>query len=487
MNILWRNNLLNIKSVAYIPLILLFLPAFCFFIGTNSYFPYLIVLCPITFIFIILSNKIIIYKHLKYLYKYTPFKYFIYLYLWLVFSGLIAVISGYYSLFRFLYAVIFGFIFRSVLIYLYPGTIIPKILSLKSIIRFFMFAYLLIFIWGLIEFIGALLNIEIINILVSFLSNIRGDEKSIIIESYSGIPRIRSVFMEPGTFGRFIAINMPIIYQLALCKFKIFQNKNINFFIKKSIIPLMWICLILTQSPIYLVICAIITMIFFHKQILFLIFRAKKILITITILSIILILMLNYLKFDISKSFLTRIISVIEIIPKIDIETLILVEPSLATRVVNNINQFLLFLKHPIFGIGFLNNGPILINQLENSPIPLTPEMYIIIQNAKNSIPITTNALYLLLFQTGIIGFSIYCLFMLKSIFALKKILHYFSGIEYCYISALKNTIITIFALSIIYNQGFVDEYLFFITGLVCSIVIIAHKKILKGKTDANE
>ena len=479
--------MLNIKSVAYIPLILLFLPAFCFFIGTNSFFPYVIVLCPIAFIFIILSNKIIIYKHFKYLYKHTPFKYFIYLYLWLIFSGLIAVISGYYSLFRFLYAIIFGFMFRSVLIYLYPGTIIPKILSLKSIIRFFIFAYLLIFIWGLIEFIGALFNIEIINSIVSFLSNIRGDENSIILESYSGIPRIRSVFMEPGTFGRFIAINMPIIYQLALCKFKIFQDKNINFIIKKSIIPLMLVCLILTQSPIYLVICTIITLILFYKQILYMIFKTKKILITIIILSIILILILNQLEFDISKSFLTRIISVIEIIPKMDIETLIFVEPSLATRVVNNINQFLLFLKHPIFGVGFFNNGPILIKQLEHSPIPLTPEMYSIVQNATNSIPITTNALYLLLFQTGIIGFYLYCLFMLKSIFALKKNLHYFSGIEYCYINALKNTITTMFALSIIYNQGFVDEYLFFITGLVGSIIIIVHKKIFKGKTDVKK
>lgn len=471
--------MINITKFLYIPLILYFFPAFVFFIGEKSYFPFLIIIVPIAMVLLSLHNKQNLFKEFCFLYKNTQMKYFVYLYCWLLLSSFISFLCGYYSFYRFLLYVIIGFTFRGVLLYLFPQFVIPKFVSLKNIIKLFVIAYLFIFLWGIFEFIGAYFQIDIINSCISFLSNIREEEKSLILESLSGLPRIRSVSMEPGTFGLFIAVNLPIIYSLCLSKYKVLNNTIMNFVTKKSLIILAWICLIMTQSPIYLIICSLLTIVIFFKRMLcFLKKHYKSFLLLFVILTCVIFLVVNTV--DLSKSYISRILNFVSELSTFDIERIIFADPSMGTRIVNNINQICLFLKHPVWGIGFGNNGPMLISQLAHSPIPLTSEMQKALNSADNSIAITSNAMYYLLFQTGLIGFALYCLFMTKCIKYLNKVKKYFYGIEFLFVDGLRKSLMCMFLISILYNQNFVDQYVFFLTSISCAIVVIAKLRIKK-------
>lgn len=168
----------------------------------------------------------------------------------------------------------------------------------------------------------------------------------------------------------------------------------------------------------------------------------------------------------------------ISVLGTFDIFEIIFADQSLGTRIVNNINQFVLFLKHPVFGIGFGNNGRLLVEQFMNSPIVLTPEMNIQLQKATSSMVVTSNAMYYFLHQTGLIGFALYCLFMTKCIKYLDKVKKYFYGIEFLFVDGLRKSLMCMFLISILYNQNFFDQYVFFLTSISCAIVVIAKLRI---------
>lgn len=482
--------MLNIKRLITLPLILYFFPAFVFFIGEKSFFPYLIIIVPIALFFILITNKNELFQQISFLYKYTPFKYFIFLYVWATITGVVAVFCGYYTFARFFSYVIIGFVLRALLIYFYPQVVVPRYFSLKSLIKMFMAAYLFIFFWGIFEFIGAYFHIDVINSLVSFVSNIRGTQASIIISQNTNLPRIRSVCMEPGTLGLFIAVNLPIIFHLALSKFKIFQYSLINMLAKRTLIPLAVTCLFLSQSPIYLIICLLISLCFFRKSILkFFKLHYKSILIFIIISLTIVTFFQDFLVSALPQKFFIRIVKFFNDFFSFNAEKIIYSDPSLATRIVNNLNQFVLFLKHPVFGIGFGNNGNLLIEQFMHSPVALSPEMELHLQRGDSSLIITTNAMYYFLHKTGFIGFLLYCIFMVKCIICSQKLIKYFYGIEKIFVVALYKSLTIMFIISILYNQSFQDQYLFFLTALVGSLITIVFykRKTLKEMTENNE
>ena len=130
---------------------------------------------------------------------------------------------------------------------------------------------------------------------------------------------------------------------------------------------------------------------------------------------------------DLSHTFLIRIKNILDLGTKISLESIVEVEASLGTRIVCNYNQFCLFLKHPIAGVGFMNTGYMLIEQFRNSPITLTYEMQLCLIEATNKIAFTSNAMYSLLYQTGIVGFLIYVILMVKSIKILDNVMLYFN------------------------------------------------------------
>ncbi len=481
--------MINIKYFTLLPFIFIFLPSFVLFLSETTFFPLSIIVIFLSISILLLKSPTKIIRQIYYLYKKTPFKYLVYLYVYILISGLCAVTVGYYSFSRFIIVAVILVIFRIFLFAIYPSLVFPKCITFNNIIKFFMIAYLTILLVGFIEFVGVYFNIDIIQNFISFFSNIRDKDLSIIIETRSGLPRIRSFFMEPAAFAKFLTINLPMIYNLTRSRYAVFKNKLFNNLTKKYMVIMVWISLVLTQSPIFLILALFITIIYFYKNI---IIFLQKTCIFITVLLTIFVGTLIFtfvMSLDLSQTYLIRILNVIEIIPKFTLDTIILVEPSLATRIINYINQFTLFLKHPLLGVGFGNTGWILIQHYLTSNIPLTIEMQINLQNATKTLTITSNAMYLLLYQTGIIGFALYCLFMIRIHNILNKVKNRFHGIQYDFILGLLKIILTIFIISLIYTQGFVDEYLFFICGISLAIILQSQNKkessiSIKGETN---
>lgn len=469
------------KRILFLPIIFLFLPACVIFLSENTYFTVISIILCISYILIIMQERFNIIKRFFYYYNTTCAKYFFYLFIWIIISGINAVIHNYYTFSRFIFVAVFAFIFRALIIYLYPIFVIPKYFSLKMIIKSFTMIYFLIFIWGFIEIIGATFKIEIINFVEHLLSNIKDFEHSIVIQ-HTNIPRIRSVFMEPSCYAQFITLSLPFLYEIFKSKYKIFKDVLLNKIIKKSILPLAIVSLFLTQSPIFIILSLIIFPIILYKQILFFVIKNYKI-ITI-LLFVISFLLLNFsLNIDLSNTFFNRFLTVLSIFKNgFNLYDLTIQESSLGTRIVNIVNQVKLSFHYPIFGIGFGNVGHILMNFYANSDIPLTEEMQFILAKSSGTFSVTTNAMALLLFQTGFVGFALYCFFMIKNLIILNRVKKFFSGIEYAFIVGLRNMLLIIFILSIVYQQQFVDNYLLFLCGLVCSIMIITKQKIHKIK-----
>lgn len=466
-------------NIFYIPLIFLFLPAFTFM---DELSPFIFIMPLFIFISFCFKPKYIK-SSLIYLYNHSILKYAIFLYIWMIIASFFAALFGYYSFSRFIYIAIFSLIFRYLFVYLAPIFIFPKFITLKNFIKFMFIAFIFIYIIALIEFIGAKYNIEILNNIENFISRIRDYT---VIEGRTSLPRIKSVFREPGYFGRFLTIHLPIVYELCLSKLKIFKNIFINLFIKRLFILLTWINIILVQSPLWLLIALGVTLFYFKGSLTNLLKKYKEQFL-ISLVFIFLFGIIISMSIDLSKTFMARAFSVLEIIPKLSLKTLIVADPSLATRIVSWINQILIFLKHPIFGVGVGNTGSYLINAFNTSGVPMTEEIESVIMLSNGKIGLCTNVLYTLLYQTGIIGFALYCVTMIKSIGILKKVKKYFYGLELCFINGFMKMLITLFVVSIIYEQFFLEEFLLFYLGLTCSIILIAKQRKKRMEINKNE
>ena len=162
--------------------------------------------------------------------------------------------------------------------------------------------------------------------------------------------------------------------------------------------------------------------------------------------------------------------------PNINFELFINVEPSLASRVISYINQYILFFKHPITGIGFFNRGWLLIQQIQNSPVPLTYEIQNNLINAVYTINVNMTTGTQFAYQTGFIGLFLYILFMIKNIKFLDKCKLFFNSYILDFINGLRQTLIAILIFSLIYGTSFMNQTNFFYFGLVCSIIITVYK-----------
>lgn len=461
-----------------------FLPSFYFKFGNGCY-PYLM------FIIVSACLGLLILKY-KYctntiinLYKSTPFKYFSWLLIWIFLTGILAVFKGYYSFNRFFYVVIFGFFIRYICEFLYIQFVYNKYILIKTIIKFLSCVYFVLFIIGILEWFAALYDISFITNIICIFSNIHkllGLDSGMYIlqEARSNLPRIRSLFSEPSHFAEFITYNLPILYALAHTKYKIFSNKFINIFIKKSNPILGIICLLLTQSPIYFLFSIIVTLIYFSKHI---IKFVKNNSIIIGFISIIILLCiictLQGGALNFSKTFLHRIYNVISsFLSGSIIENIISLEPSFATRIISFYQQFMVFLKHPIFGIGFGNIGDILVKQVSGSNIPLTGEIAALLQESTGDIALNSNPFYILIYQTGLIGYIIYAMFYIKIIKELRFIKNLTFGLKRTFIEALRQSILIFFILGFIYTQLFYNYYIIFATGLACAIILNFKNKL---------
>ena len=463
-------------------MLFLYFEGFIFRFGGNSYTYYYILMIFLLFLsYIFFCGKHFLVK-LKFLYLKTPFKYLVYFIAWLFIDAIILILTQKATILIFYYIVV-KLLIPAMICYMISSVFIPKYISLKFAIRLlllFMFGFICL---GFIGFIGDTFNISFFQSIVNSISNLKelmvgGDT---LFDATSGSARARSVFHEPGSFAKYILLISPIVYKICLSKYKIFKNNFCNCFFKYTLIPLSLICVILTKSPIFFIFMFIFLISYFYKNILFLL---KKYFILISLFCIYIILFLINTSVFLEKTYLARIFTTIKNMN--DFYSFVILEPSLASRVVSYINSFLLFLQKPFIGYGIDNVRFYMTQQFLNSPVPLTFENIDLLKDAlvtSQGTGYNKSLLTCLLSETGLIGTGLYFLFLYKHIKYIDKLKIYFTGIEEKFLDGLKFTIIIVI-ISSFYIYSFATSYLYLYYGFVCSFVtqyyLNKRKEVLK-------
>lgn len=409
--------IINKKIISYFILFLICMQSLGFALPGNIFIAFFM---PVTLFFLcyhFLSDKYLI-NHFIFLCKYTPFLYLFLFYIWSIFTIVISIIKGFFVFSGFLTGFVGGLTFSVLLTFFTTYIILKKnYLDLKDIIKFLTIFYFFIFILGLIQYIGNKLDIDLITNFVSFFNNkrsiFRGQDASLFLLKH----RIQSIFDEPGAFGEYIYSQLPIIYSISLSKYKIFYNKFENIFIKRMLIPLAIINLVLTLSPISLIFTFIVTIIYFYK---FIIKSVKKyyLLIIITFFLSLGVIFLIPQFINLEETYIKRII--VSMPNLFHIDTLIVVEPSLATRIINYIILTKIGLTNFIFGVGYGSISNIFIDSLKQTSLPLTQELIEKIYIGKAS---PASAIFYRIFsETGVPGISLILIFYYKLLYKLRVI-----------------------------------------------------------------
>ena len=421
-------------------------------------------------VYILLYTKLF-FKDLLFLYKYTPAKYLVFFYIWLLFCLVLFVLLGKLSIFKMIYFALRFFLLTAVF-YILP-ICIKKFLSLNSIIKIFITIIFVIYAIALFQYFGELFQIPFTRDIINTFSNFKfsTDGLNDMVDRFTGRMRIRGFFSEPKGLAACICILLPIIYSYMQNKYVLFKNVFINKITKITIMPLAWFCIILSKSPIYLIFSIVITALYLNKKILKNIKRIKVMFIPIALFSTVLIMLAFDYEFILSiidNSFLSRISKALIIFK--DFDEFVAKEPSLAARIALKFNQTLLFTHFPITGTGVYCSKFYMYNQLLQSPVPLTTEIQTsMVLYGGTSIGVAGNAGCLissLLVESGIIGTIIYFVFLITNIKFLKEMLKYTTGNIYMFLNGLYYTLCAMIVLSIYYNPREI-AYIYFIYGLV--------------------
>ncbi len=470
------------KLYINLPIILLFFPAFVIYINPlhKGFLIYNILLCFIIATFLIFNFEQFSKKIIQ-VYKITPFKYYIWTIVAIVINILLLSVLTFSIPIHFLYEFILFVLLSVFPLILYLLFIIDKHISIYDFIKFFMLILWINLISGLVSWLGMYFDISFINNIFDFFSNMRilcdaGSKYSLgtLNSNYAafGLPRLDNLCEEPAQYASFLCIYFPFVYSFSLTKLKIFNNKQLNYIIKISFIPLCWLNLLLTFSPIMLLFSIIITAIYFRERLINLL--KKRFIFLIIIL---LLLLYIFCSIDFSETFISRIINVLTKVHTFD--DFILVEPSLATRVINYINEFIIFFKHPLTGVGLGNMPYSMLEQLSNSPVSLTKEI-----NFKLQAAVLTNTklgynkafIYHFLAENGIVVFSIFIFFYYKLYKTLSTYLKINSKQTFNYIF-LKACIVSLSSIFLLmfYSLNLYSEHLCIMIAV--SIMLIYHLK----------
>lgn len=388
-----------------------------------------------------------------------------------LFFFIISIICGFFTNFifynasfsRFVIGFGAGYLLHFIFTFLI-GTLITFRLKKETVIQLFISALLIILCGGLIEFIlyknGSQL-FQPINILCSG-------------RQYVNVaPRIQSLFAEPSHYAWFLVCNIPLAFEIYKSKYRIYKNKLVNKVVKKIILPILLISIILTQSSINLIFGLILTILYILsankitlKQII------KYILPAFIILSCIGLILMHI---NINETYLNRIVKSIPIL--FDINTLIIIEPSLATRIISYINYTILFIKHPLLGIGCGQLISIFPTQLLHSPVNLTVELMLLANSPKVN-GINPSIFFKILAETGIIGIILFMAFLLKikqyAKYLLSKNQNFYSnwyqGITYT---------ILFFMFLTIYDSSLYNHYFWILFGTTVGFYIKQRNKLI--------
>ena len=459
--------------ILFLPMIFLFLQSF-YIIPLKV--PVYDIIIAITFAFLLYSDKFLL-KYIIFFSQITVVRILMLYIIWVISTGFILLLLGFFSISNFIYGVLLLFLYNNIVWFLYPALIFPRIFSLKSLSKYLFVAIYIICVYGLLQYFLSKNGIYILDYVQNIITNRRLASNEIL----NGL-RVYSVFEEPGYLGGFLCINIPLIYNLALSEFQLFKNLVIDFILKKTIIPILWITLIFAKSPIWFIFAIIVSVIYLYKY-----NKVKFIYTIITILTIILLsLTLNSAinKDSLSDSFLIRIYKTLISFTKP--EEFVVQEPSLFNRVIGYSTRFKIFLKYPITGVGYKNAEYHSYKPLLELNLPLTQETINTVARADERIVTNGSILFNALSDTGLFGTILFYTFMLYNIIFLKKIIkHIPKSLESDLAYGIKNACIVMICVSF-YDIRSNFVYFWFLFGLTLSFVIycIKQKNLLKKEVE---
>ncbi len=458
------SNLKYFKIFVLFTLLFIFIPA-CYIPETNVPI-YDIIVGIFMFVFAVLFPRYFTDK-IKNLFKYKHTCALILFVLWVFFVGVLMLTLGRYRVHHFLYATFLLFFYNNILWYLYPSMVFPKIFPVRFLIKFMFLGIYILCVYGLLVYLFNVLGINALNYIQDIINNRREE----IVQF-----RVLSVFEEPSNFGYFIACNLSLLYTLITSKYKIFDNKFLNLFIKKTYIPLLAITIIFIQSPIWLPFFCIITFVHFFKPLVRFI-KQKFIYVLVSLILFMCGLSISFVKFsqiDVSQTFLNRIVMVSKTFTNWDL--LVRAEPSLANRLLSYYLRVKIFLKNPITGVGYKNAEYQVLPFINHATFTLTREAegYIKSEALINGyMRINGTILTILLADTGLVGAILYFLFVIlsiKKITKIRKLLRNKNNIESEFFLGIRNAYISILCLSI-YGSGLNIIYTWFLYGITNTII----------------
>lgn len=444
------------------PLFFLFLPSFFIpFIGIPVYDIVISISLLVLFIYYKKSYSI--------LYSCTKYRFFrilLFLSLWIILSGLFLVITGQYRIDVYLFSVFLWFLYNNLTWYIYPAIVFPNLFPLKKVINILLIGIYIICVYGLIQYLTSKAGIPIFDWLQNIIVNRRSAEWTDL--AVLNGKRLYSVFEEPGYFGGFLCTNLPLIYTIINSKYKLFKNIYLNYFIKKSYIPIIWITIFCIKSPIWIILSLVVTSVYYYKRI---IRNLKIFIVFILIFSISFTLIMLYVKSsDISDTFMNRIQKVAGCIK--NPTQMVVEEPSLFNRIIHYKARIDLFKNYPITGIGYKNAEYHSYNLILHSNLPLTLETQKALQNEHGGkIGMNGAMFWNLLSDTGIVGFILFYSFLILSIIKLTQILNFLpKSLEKTFIIGLQKSYITLIMLSF-YDLRLNVVYYWFLFGLTISAI----------------
>jgi len=479
---------INLEHLLYIPLIFLFLPAFAVPIGGTVYYCYYLVLYVFLLFLLIKDNKKFINKIIDVIKK-TPFKIFVLVLFLMTINMFFLLILGKLSLGRFLISFIFTICLKILPIFLYFIYVIDTYIPYRSFVKGFILIFWINLLVGFVAYIGQLFNIEIITNIFDFFANARilsweqnGLSMVSGVSDYAafGLPRLDNLCQEPSEYAHFLCIFLPLVFAFGTAKIKIFKNKYFNFCVKLTLVPFTIFSVILTLSPIALVLCCLLAVIYFRREIIVI---TKKYFLIIALFLFLFFILIN--KVDFSKTYLSRILNVVTQIHSL--EDFILIEPSLATRIISYINIFCIFCAHPFTGVGMGNLPQAMSLQLQKSPVPLTPELITrntYIAEGNNAIYVN-DYLYAFLAENGFFSFILLAYFYYKLYKFTANALVYFknnkNSFNYALIHSLQEILISLFIIAL-YNMtaSTTINPMYFVWALI--IALIYRYKTGKGE-----
>lgn len=475
---------MKLQFLLYLPILFFFLPAFAFYfpgLGIYAFFIFIIYL-TLPLLFILDNQKMV--KMLYLINKHTPLKYFTIVLLLVAMNGLITALFGIASTGTILKYIVLREVLFILPLLIYFIYVIYKYLTYRRFVKLFIFLYWLTLIIGFVAYIGQLFDITVINNLFDFLANKRiiahslglGRENELSSNYYSyGLPRLDALMEEPAYYASFLYVFMPLCYSCKDNSFKIFKNIYLNKLIKNTIVPFAWLSLILTFSPIYLILTIIITVIYYFKKIKYLVRKYY-----IFIFSILFIMSFFAIKVDLSDTYISRIINVLINIHSF--EDFIVIEPSLATRICSFANTICVFFKHIVTGVGIGNLASSMYYQYQHSPLPLTPE--IIERNSilaiKKEAFFNQSYIYAFLAENGVIIFGILVYFYYKIFKHFLVINVHYSRFPNFYTFWTKGLLFTLIALLIgsFYSSSMLGVEYYLIISLMIIFIYLYKKNI---------